>query len=88
MRISSHRGAIAVALLLAALIALPAAAGAATTDRAYRTPIAHGSATARTAVAAPKLSAGLRKLFRRVGRSGAFVLDARLRREASEASVA
>jgi D-alanyl-D-alanine carboxypeptidase/D-alanyl-D-alanine-endopeptidase (penicillin-binding protein 4) len=76
MRISSQRGAIAVALLNAALIALPAEAGAATTDSAYRTPIAHGAATARTSVAAPKLNSGLRKLFRRVGRSGAFVLDA------------
>src|SRR5829696_8032797 len=76
MRISSHRGAIAVALLSAALIAVPTAPAAATIDRAYRTPVAHGAAAARTSVAAPRLSSGLRKLFRRVGRSGAFVLDA------------
>ena len=73
---SSYRGAIAVALVSAALLPLPAVAPGAISDRAYRTPVAHGSAAARTAVAAPKLRAGLRKLFRRVGKSGAFVLDA------------
>jgi serine-type D-Ala-D-Ala carboxypeptidase/endopeptidase (penicillin-binding protein 4) len=73
---SPYKGAIAVALVSVAVLAVPAAASATVSDRAYRTPVAHGSATARTAVAAPKLRAGLRKLFRRVGKSGAFVVDA------------
>lgn len=76
MSMLRHRGAIAIALLAAAL-ALPAAAQARgdQLDRAYRTPVAHGAAAARTAVSRPKLAAGLGKLFRRVGRSGAFVFD-------------
>jgi len=68
-----RRGAIALALLAAALP--PAGARAAGPDRPFRTPIAHGSAAAHTAVSGPKLAAGLAKLFRRVGKSGAFVLD-------------
>ncbi len=76
MTMQRPTGAIAVALLGAAILALPAAAPAADPDRAYRTPVAHGPAAARIAVAAPKLGASLRKLFRRVGKSGAFVLDA------------
>jgi serine-type D-Ala-D-Ala carboxypeptidase/endopeptidase (penicillin-binding protein 4) len=71
-----HRGALVAAL--AAILALPAAAegrGIAP-DRAAVTPVAHASAKARKAVSASKLSAGLAKLFRRVGRSGAFVIDA------------
>lgn len=75
MSMSRHRGAI-TALVGAVALALPSAGSAAATDRAYRTPVAHGTAAARTAVAAPKLGAGLRKLFRRVGKSGAFVMDA------------
>jgi serine-type D-Ala-D-Ala carboxypeptidase/endopeptidase (penicillin-binding protein 4) len=73
---SSYRGAIAVALVSAALLLLPPATNGAVPDRVYRTPVAKGAAMARTAVAAPKLTSGLRKLFRRVGKSGAFVLDA------------
>jgi D-alanyl-D-alanine carboxypeptidase/D-alanyl-D-alanine-endopeptidase (penicillin-binding protein 4) len=65
-----------VALVSATLLLLPAATNAAVPDRAYRTPVAKEAAAARTAVAAPKLASGLRKLFRRVGKSGAFVLDA------------
>jgi D-alanyl-D-alanine carboxypeptidase/D-alanyl-D-alanine-endopeptidase (penicillin-binding protein 4) len=44
-------------------------------DRAFRTPVAHGAAAARTAVSASGLSGRLAKLFRGSGRSGAFVLD-------------
>src|SRR5882672_10146134 len=78
MRISRHRGAIAVALLVAAVPALPGLAQATPggPDRAFRTPIAHGAAKAHAAVSGPKLAAGLAKLFRRVGSSGALVLDA------------
>jgi D-alanyl-D-alanine carboxypeptidase/D-alanyl-D-alanine-endopeptidase (penicillin-binding protein 4) len=76
MRRAIHRGALVAAL--AAIVALPAAAegrGIAP-DKAAVTPIAHASAKARKAVSASKLSAGLGRLFRRVGRSGAFVIDA------------
>src|SRR5918994_5236055 len=76
VRMSSYRGAIAVALVSAALLLLPPGTNGAVPDRAYRTPVAKGAAVARTAVAAPKLTSGLRKLFRRAGKSGAFVLDA------------
>jgi D-alanyl-D-alanine carboxypeptidase/D-alanyl-D-alanine-endopeptidase (penicillin-binding protein 4) len=75
MRRAIHRGALVAAL--AAILALPAAAegrGIAP-DKAAVTPIAHASAKARKAVSASKLSAGLGRLFRRVGRSGAFVID-------------
>ncbi len=73
---SIRRGAIAGALVAATALAVPSAAAGAQTERAYRTPVAHGAAAATKAVAAPKLTAGLRKLFRRVGKSGAFVMDA------------
>jgi len=78
MGIAMRRGASTLALLSAAAIAVPAAAqaGSGGPDKAFRTPIAHGAATARTSVSAQKLSTGLAKLFRRVGRSGAFVMDA------------
>jgi serine-type D-Ala-D-Ala carboxypeptidase/endopeptidase (penicillin-binding protein 4) len=71
-----RRGAIAIALLVAAL-SVPATAQArgAGPDRAFRTPIAHGAATAHTSVSGSKLAAGLGRLFRRAGRSGAFVFD-------------
>ncbi len=71
-------GAIALALLGAALVALPVGAEARSRgpDKAFSTPIAHGAATARASVSATKLSVGLGKLFRHVGRSGAFVIDA------------
>jgi serine-type D-Ala-D-Ala carboxypeptidase/endopeptidase (penicillin-binding protein 4) len=71
-----HRGTLLLAL--ATVVALPATAQAANRgpDKAAITPVAHGAATARTSVSASKLSKGLGKLFRRVGRSGAFVVDA------------
>jgi D-alanyl-D-alanine carboxypeptidase/D-alanyl-D-alanine-endopeptidase (penicillin-binding protein 4) len=74
------RTAIALALVGAATTAIassPATAKAAPTgpDRAFSTPIAHASAKARKAVSAPRLRAGLAKLFRRVGKSGAMVFD-------------
>jgi D-alanyl-D-alanine carboxypeptidase/D-alanyl-D-alanine-endopeptidase (penicillin-binding protein 4) len=76
MGMRRHRGAIASALLVAAL-AVPAAAQArsAGPDRAFRTPIAHGAAAAHTSVSRTRLAKGLGRLFRRVGKSGAFVLD-------------
>ena len=60
-----------------AALTLPSAAEARgqNPDRAFATPIAHASAKARKAVAAPQLRTGLAKLFRRVGKSGAMVLD-------------
>ncbi len=78
MGIAVRRGTFTLALVSAAAIAVPAGAQARgiAPDRAAVTPIAHTSAKARAAVTAPKLSSGLAKLFRRVGRSGAFVLDA------------
>ena len=71
-----HRGVIGAALLVAAL-AVPAAAQARPhgPDRAFRTPIAHGAAAAHTSVSRGKLAAGLAKLFRKVGKSSAFVFD-------------
>jgi serine-type D-Ala-D-Ala carboxypeptidase/endopeptidase (penicillin-binding protein 4) len=78
MGLMMRRGAVTLALVGAATVAVPAGAQAATPgpDKAFRTPIAHGSATARASVSASKLSGGLAKLFRGVGRSGAFVIDA------------
>jgi D-alanyl-D-alanine carboxypeptidase/D-alanyl-D-alanine-endopeptidase (penicillin-binding protein 4) len=72
-----HGGAILVALLAAALVGPAASAEArgAGPDKAFRTPIAHGAATARTSVSRTKLAAGLSRLFRRAGKSGAFVFD-------------
>jgi serine-type D-Ala-D-Ala carboxypeptidase/endopeptidase (penicillin-binding protein 4) len=69
-----HRGAI-VAVLLAALLLPAGVARAGEPDRAFRTPVAHGAAAAHTSVSGTKLSRGLAKLFRRVGKSGAFVFD-------------
>jgi serine-type D-Ala-D-Ala carboxypeptidase/endopeptidase (penicillin-binding protein 4) len=67
----------AIVAVLAAALALPAAAQGRNVgpDRAFSTPIAHASAKARKAVSAPRLRAGLARLFRRVGRSGAMVFD-------------
>jgi serine-type D-Ala-D-Ala carboxypeptidase/endopeptidase (penicillin-binding protein 4) len=78
MGITLRTGAVTLALAGAAAIALPAGAQAAgiAPDRPAVTPIAHASAKAHKAVTAAKLSAGLAKLFRRIGRSGAFVMDA------------
>ena len=71
-----HRGVIAVALA-AAMLAVAASAQARPQgpDRAFRTPIAHGAAAAHTSVSQGKLATGLGKLFRRVGKSSAFVFD-------------
>jgi D-alanyl-D-alanine carboxypeptidase/D-alanyl-D-alanine-endopeptidase (penicillin-binding protein 4) len=76
MGMSTRTGAIASALLVAAL-AGPAAAQAHShgPDKAFRTPIAHGAAAAHTALSRSKLAIGLGKLFRRVGKSSAFVFD-------------
>ena len=78
MGIALRRGAFTLALLGAAGFAVPTAAEARgmALDGAAVTPVAHASAQARRAVSAPKLTAGLSKLFRRVGRSGGFVIDA------------
>ncbi len=65
------------AALCALLLASTAEAGAANPDRAFKTPVAHGSAAARTAVSADALSRGLARYLRGAGgRSGAWVMDA------------
>jgi serine-type D-Ala-D-Ala carboxypeptidase/endopeptidase (penicillin-binding protein 4) len=71
-----RRGVIAIALVAAALV-VPAAAQARPQgpDKAFRTPVAYGAAAAHTAVSRGKLAAGLAKLFRKVGKSSAFVYD-------------
>lgn len=69
----------AAAVLILALALLPAWAdrAAANPDRAFPTPVAHGSAADRTAISTGGLKAGLGKLIRRAGgRSGAWVMDA------------
>ena len=78
MGLTMRRGAITLALVGAAGCAVPAGAqaGSGNPDKAFSTPIAHASAKAHKAVSASKLSGGLAKLFRGVGRSGAFVIDA------------
>jgi D-alanyl-D-alanine carboxypeptidase/D-alanyl-D-alanine-endopeptidase (penicillin-binding protein 4) len=78
MRFEMRKGAFTLALVGAAVAATPVAAQAGDRgpDKAFSTPIAHGAASARAAVSGPKLTVGLAKLFRRVGRSGAFVIDA------------
>ena len=68
-------GAIAVALLVSALFAPTAAQARPNPDKAFSTPIAHGAAAAHTSVSRGKLARGLAKLFRKVGKSGAFVFD-------------
>jgi serine-type D-Ala-D-Ala carboxypeptidase/endopeptidase (penicillin-binding protein 4) len=71
-----HRGVIAVALAAAMLVvAASAQARPQGPDKAFSTPIAHGAAAAHTSVSRGKLAAGLGKLFRKVGKSGAFVFD-------------
>ena len=66
-----------MSVALAAALILPAAAQARPQgpDKAFRTPIAHGAAAAHTSVSRGKLASGLAKLFRKVGKSGAFVFD-------------
>ncbi len=77
MRMTRHKGAIAIPLLAAALAAPASAAQAHPQgpDKAFRTPVAYGAAAAHTAVSRSKLAAGLGKLFRKAGKSGAFVFD-------------
>jgi serine-type D-Ala-D-Ala carboxypeptidase/endopeptidase (penicillin-binding protein 4) len=69
------KGLIALALLATALSVPAAEARPKGPDRPFRTPIAHGAAAAHTSVSRSKLSSGLAKLFRKVGKSGAFVFD-------------
>jgi D-alanyl-D-alanine carboxypeptidase/D-alanyl-D-alanine-endopeptidase (penicillin-binding protein 4) len=78
MGLTVRRGAITLALVGAAGFAVPtgAQAGTGNPDKAFSTPVAHASAKAHKSVSASKLSGGLAKLFRGVGRSGAFVIDA------------
>jgi len=74
MRARIQTGAIAAALGM--LLLVPAApARAIAPDRAAATPVAYASAKARKAVSASQLRAGLARLFRRVGKSGAMVFD-------------
>ena len=70
------KGVITLALLALALAVPGAQARPQGPDKAFRTPIAHGAAAAHTAVSRGKLARGLAKLFRKVGKSGAFVFDA------------
>jgi serine-type D-Ala-D-Ala carboxypeptidase/endopeptidase (penicillin-binding protein 4) len=67
----------AIVAAFAGTLALPTGAQGAGIgpDRAFETPIAHASAKAHKAVSAPRLHAGLARIFRRVGKSGAMVLD-------------
>jgi D-alanyl-D-alanine carboxypeptidase/D-alanyl-D-alanine-endopeptidase (penicillin-binding protein 4) len=65
--------AIALGGLLLALLG-GGQANAAVQDRAYRTPVAHGSAAARAAVSGAELSGALSRAFR--GPGGAWVADA------------
>jgi len=66
-----------MAASLACVLGVASTAAAATPDRAYRTPVAHGSAAARTAVSSGALARGLSRALRGLGgRTGAFVMDA------------
>jgi len=80
MRLASNRGLGGAAALaaLACLLIVPGASAAATgPDRAYRTPIAHGAAAARTAVSSKAVARRLARALRRLrGRKSAFVMDA------------
>jgi D-alanyl-D-alanine carboxypeptidase/D-alanyl-D-alanine-endopeptidase (penicillin-binding protein 4) len=71
-----RRGVTAITLIVAAL-AVPASAQARPQgpDKAFRTPIAHGAAAAHTSVSGSKLATKLGKMFRKVGKSGAFVFE-------------
>jgi serine-type D-Ala-D-Ala carboxypeptidase/endopeptidase (penicillin-binding protein 4) len=71
-----HKGALVAGL--AALFLLPANAHGRgfAPDRVAVTPVAHAAQKAHKAVSAPQLRAGLSKLFRRVGKSGAMAVDA------------
>ena len=76
--------AVALALVVAVALAVPPpapaadpAASAAGPDRAFATPVARGSAAARTAISAGPLRKGLKRALERAGgRSGAWVMDA------------
>jgi D-alanyl-D-alanine carboxypeptidase/D-alanyl-D-alanine-endopeptidase (penicillin-binding protein 4) len=70
-----RKGAIAVAVTAALALPSGAEARGIAPDRAFTTPIAHAAAKAQKAVSASQLRAGLGRLFRRVGKSGAMVLD-------------
>jgi serine-type D-Ala-D-Ala carboxypeptidase/endopeptidase (penicillin-binding protein 4) len=91
MRCGGHRyppppmllnGAVTVRKLIAAapcalLLASAPGAEAANPDRAFKTPIAHGSAASRSAVSAAGLQSRLARYMRMAGgRSGAWVMDA------------
>ncbi|MGH2956374.1 MAG: D-alanyl-D-alanine carboxypeptidase/D-alanyl-D-alanine-endopeptidase [Solirubrobacterales bacterium] len=67
---------------LACLLWAPGASAASSgPDRAYRTPIAHGAAAARTAVSPKAVSRGLARALRGVrGKKGVFVMDAETNR--------
>ena len=69
------KGVISLALLAVALAVPAAQARQLGPDRAFRTPIAHGAAAAHSSVSRSKLASGLAKLFRKVGKSSAFVFD-------------
>jgi D-alanyl-D-alanine carboxypeptidase/D-alanyl-D-alanine-endopeptidase (penicillin-binding protein 4) len=70
------RGLALVAIATVAGLAPAAGADAKKLDRAYRTPIAHGAAAARTSVSSAQLARNLARTFKRAGKSGAFVMDA------------
>jgi D-alanyl-D-alanine carboxypeptidase/D-alanyl-D-alanine-endopeptidase (penicillin-binding protein 4) len=75
-QIRRRTGLLAAGAGAAVLWAAPGAA-AANPDRAFKGPVAKGSAAARTAVSGARLASGLRRHLRRAGgRSGAFVMDA------------
>jgi D-alanyl-D-alanine carboxypeptidase/D-alanyl-D-alanine-endopeptidase (penicillin-binding protein 4) len=94
MRITSYRalGGIAAAAALACPLAAPSASAAPPAqvgpyaassgpDRAHRTPVAQGAATARTAVSSSRLAGGLRRALRGMGKgTSAFVMDAETNR--------
>ena len=67
----------AATALCALVLASAADARAANPDRAFRTPVAHGSAASSQAVSAAGLQGGLARYMRMAGgRSGAWVMDA------------
>src|SRR5262245_7088899 len=74
-RSARTRPAAAAAACALALLAAEPARG--DTDRAFKTPVAHGSAASTTAISAAGLRSRLGRLLAAAGgRSGAFVLDA------------
>jgi D-alanyl-D-alanine carboxypeptidase/D-alanyl-D-alanine-endopeptidase (penicillin-binding protein 4) len=75
MRPAIQKGAIVAALAAVLLFPGVSQGRGISPDRAFSTPVAHVSAKATKAVSATQLRSGLARLFRRVGRSGAMVLD-------------